>query len=188
MPVNSLVKLWIAYYVWAIASYTTCEEGNKTYEIGGASSDYNLHPHIVKKDLPQCSLFKKVTPTVHHSYKSRVLITPNIHSYFATFNLKAGKNQNFTATPMASSLLTTLLIAIATAQVALAIYYPTCGAPHRPDNGGYNPINDKYTVGSKINFFCKTGYRLHGSSSTICKHKLKKSYWSHESPVCKRKL
>jgi hypothetical protein len=90
---------------------------------------------------------------------------------------------------MASSLLTTLLIAIATTQVALAIYYPKCGPPHRPDNGGYNPINDKYAVGDKINFFCKTGYKLYGASSTICKDKfLKKPYWSHESPVCRRKL
>ena len=88
---------------------------------------------------------------------------------------------------MASSLLTALLIAIATAQVALAIYYPSCDPPHRPDNGGYNPSSNKYTVDSKINFFCNTGYKLHGASSTICKHIAKKSFWAHKSPVCKRK-
>ena len=88
---------------------------------------------------------------------------------------------------MASSLLTALLIAIATTQVALAISYPSCDPPHRPDNGGYTPYSDKYLIGTKIKFFCNKGYKLHGTSWTICKH-IKKSFWLHKSPVCKRKL
>lgn len=88
---------------------------------------------------------------------------------------------------MASSLLTALLIALATAQVALAQYKPKCDPPRHPDNGGYNPVNDKYAVDSRINFYCAPGYRLRGASWTTCKHDIfeRKSKWAQKSPVCR---
>ena len=89
---------------------------------------------------------------------------------------------------MARSLLSALLLAIATIQVALATYYiPPCDPPHRPDYGGYTPYKNKYPVGSRIKFFCNDGYRRHGPSWSVCNYK-KKSYWAYPPPDCKRKL
>lgn len=127
------------------------------------------------------------------SYKSSAPITSIHHSLVnSKANLqvekKEKKTKTFTEITMASSLLSALLIALATAQVALAIYFPSCDPPHRPDNGGYNSSSNKYTAGSRINFFCNAGYRLHGVSSTICKHVHKKSFWAHKTPVCKCEL
>ena len=86
-----------------------------------------------------------------------------------------------------STLLATLLIAVATIQITLATYYSTCDPPRHPDYGGYSPYNNKYYVGSKIKFYCKPGYRQYGPSSSTCKEYNKRVYWTHQPPVCKRK-
>ena len=88
---------------------------------------------------------------------------------------------------MASSLLTVLLIAVATVQVAFASYYSTCDPPSHPDNGGYSPYRSKYSIRSRINFYCNKGYSRFGSSSSVCTYYNNKAYWTNRPPVCKRK-
>ena len=86
-----------------------------------------------------------------------------------------------------SSLLAILLIAVATIQVALATYYSTCDPPTQPEYGGYTPYRTRYYVGSKIEFFCNSGYRRYGPSWSVCREHKKRVFWSHPPPVCKRK-
>jgi len=87
---------------------------------------------------------------------------------------------------MARSLLALAVIVVATTQVAFAIYpSKLCVPPHRIDYGGYTPYRPQYSVGSKIQFHCDKGYKLHGPSWTVCKWD-KRSYWAHPPPVCKR--
>ena len=89
---------------------------------------------------------------------------------------------------MAQSLVTFLLIAIATLQVAFATYH-YCDKPHRPDYGDYGPHRDRYSVGHKIRYSCNDGYYSDSYMTSECVYDRyrKRASWNHKAPVCKRK-
>ena len=86
-----------------------------------------------------------------------------------------------------TSLLTLLVVTTAALDVAFAtyVYYPPCGPPRYLDYGGYRPVQKKYKVGAKIEYYCNNGYRLYGDSSSYCKYN-RRSYWNSPTPICKR--
>lgn len=90
---------------------------------------------------------------------------------------------------MAKSVLTILIVAIATLQLAFATNR-YCKPPKNISNGGFKPYDDKYPVGSRVSFYCADNFELYGSSSAKCIHSkyYKIAFWSHKPPVCRREL
>lgn len=90
---------------------------------------------------------------------------------------------------MAKSILTFLIAAVATLQVAFAINY-YCDPPTRISYGGFKPYRNKYSVGDTVYFYCDDEYGIYGSSSAKCLYSrnYKRAYWSHKPPVCRREL
>lgn len=88
--------------------------------------------------------------------------------------------------PMANTFWILLVIAVASTEVALAVY-PPCDPPRRPVYGGYSPHKTNYSIGSRIYFHCDKGYTLHGATWTDCKWD-KQPYWVNPPPVCTCKL
>lgn len=60
------------------------------------------------------------------------------------------------------------VMAIATAQVALASYSHLCYPPIGPEYGGYTPKEDHYSIGYTIEYFCDEGYVLVGDETAEC--------------------
>ena len=89
---------------------------------------------------------------------------------------------------MAKSVLTFLILAIATLQAALTMNC-YCNTPRCINYGGFKLYNNKYHVGDRVCFNCDNGNGIYGSSSAKCLYSYSRNfrcaYWSHKPPVCR---
>ena len=92
---------------------------------------------------------------------------------------------------MALNAITAILIAIATAKVAVATsvdysgYY--CYPPTGPQYGGYTPKKNHYGVGYSIQYYCNEGYELVGEATARCTYDnvAKTAGFSISPPICR---
>ena len=91
---------------------------------------------------------------------------------------------------MALNALVASLMAIATAQVALAASVNYCYPPIGVEYGGYSPVETSYSTGSTIRYHCDEGYEIEGKSQAECIYdsSMDEARFSSPPPFCKRQF
>lgn len=80
------------------------------------------------------------------------------------------------------------LMAIATAQVALAASVNYCFPPNGLEYGEYSPVKVSYSLGDTIEYYCNQGYEIEGQSQAECIYdsSMDQARFSSPPPVCNR--